>query len=87
MLDRSNDMLDRSNEIFDPPSASPKSRRSCQREMSLSKQPRKLSNFSKKSYVMDEDMLELHPDDDEYLMDMLSGSSKPSSERGASATQ
>ncbi|GFT64901.1 putative RNA-directed DNA polymerase from transposon X-element [Trichonephila clavipes] len=28
-------------------------------------------------------MLELHPDDDEDLMDMMPGSSKPSSERGA----
>ncbi|GFW00098.1 uncharacterized protein TNCV_3568851 [Trichonephila clavipes] len=75
--------------ISRPPSTSPKrpkSRRSLQREMSLSKQPRKLSNFSK-SHLMDEDMLELHPDDDEDLMDMLPGSSKPSSERGASASQ
>ncbi|GFT05496.1 hypothetical protein TNCV_3159961 [Trichonephila clavipes] len=32
---------------------------------------------------MDEDMLELPPDDDEDLMDMMPGSSKPSSERGA----
>ncbi|GFS93551.1 putative RNA-directed DNA polymerase from transposon X-element [Trichonephila clavipes] len=29
---------------------------------------------------MDEDMLELHPDDDEDLMDMMPGSSTPSSE-------
>ncbi|GFW52409.1 uncharacterized protein TNCV_2796671 [Trichonephila clavipes] len=73
-----------------PPSTSPKrpkSRKARQREMSLSKHPRKISNFSKKSHLMDEDMLELHPDDDEDLMDMMPGSSKPSSERGARATQ
>ncbi|GFX63646.1 hypothetical protein TNCV_2824321 [Trichonephila clavipes] len=75
--------------ISRPPSASPKrpkSRKARQREMSLSQHPRKMSNFSKKSHLMDEDMLELHPDDDEDLMDMP-GSSKPSSERGARATQ
>ncbi|GFT74263.1 hypothetical protein TNCV_5034651 [Trichonephila clavipes] len=53
--------------------------------MRPSKQPRKLSNFSKKSHLIDEDMLELHPDDDGDLMDMLSGSSKPSSKREESA--
>ncbi|GFT56826.1 uncharacterized protein TNCV_1268991 [Trichonephila clavipes] len=77
------------NIISRPPSASPKrpkSRKARQREMSLSQHPRKMSNFSKKSHLMDEDMLELHPDDDEDLMDMP-GSSKPSSERGARATQ
>ncbi|GFT76739.1 uncharacterized protein TNCV_336011 [Trichonephila clavipes] len=76
--------------ISRPPSTSPKrpkSRKARQREMSLSKHPRKISNFSKKSHLIVEDMLELHPDDDEDLMDIMPGSSKPSSERGASANQ
>ncbi|GFX63675.1 hypothetical protein TNCV_2824611 [Trichonephila clavipes] len=82
--------LQRKKIISRPPSASPKrpkSRKARQREMSLSQHPRKMSNFSKKSHLMDEDMLELHPDDDEDLMDMMPGSLKPSSERGARATQ
>ncbi|GFW56168.1 hypothetical protein TNCV_4627981 [Trichonephila clavipes] len=75
--------------ISRPPSASPKRPKS--RKASKGNEPestpQKMSNFSKKSHLMDEDMLELHPDDDEDLMDMMPGSSKPSSERGARATQ